>query len=82
MKSQGAYFEGDCGIIVLCTTFLVSCTFLETINDTTNISIFPITKLDTFWIDLIDSRNIVISFVEKVTGSFSSLLEISNMLDV
>ena len=25
VKSQGAYFEGDWGIIVLCTMFLVSC---------------------------------------------------------
>ena len=24
MRSQGAYFEGDRGIIVLCTVFLVS----------------------------------------------------------
>ena len=29
MRSQGAYFEGDCGIIVLCTLFLVSCIFFN-----------------------------------------------------
>ena len=29
VRSQGAYFEGDWGIIVLCTMFLVSCIFFE-----------------------------------------------------
>ena len=29
MRSQGAYFEGDWGIIVLCTMFLVSCIFFN-----------------------------------------------------
>ena len=28
-RSQGAYFEGDWGVIVLCTMFLVSCTFFN-----------------------------------------------------
>ena len=28
-RSQGAYFEGDWGIIVLCTVFLVSCIFFN-----------------------------------------------------
>ena len=27
VRSQGAYFEGDWGVIVLCTMFLVSCVF-------------------------------------------------------
>ena len=27
VRSQGAYFEGDWGIIVLCTMFLVTCVF-------------------------------------------------------
>ena len=27
VRSQGAYFEGDSGVIVLCTMFLVSCIF-------------------------------------------------------
>ena len=27
VRSQGAYFEGDWGVIVLCTMFLVSCIF-------------------------------------------------------
>ena len=29
VRSQGAYFEGDLGIIVLCTMFLVSCIFIN-----------------------------------------------------
>ena len=29
VRSQGAYFEGDRGIIVLCTMFLVSCIFFN-----------------------------------------------------
>ena len=29
VKSQGAYFEGDWSIIILCTVFLVSCIFLN-----------------------------------------------------
>ena len=47
VRSHGAYFEGDWGIIVLCTTFLVSSSI--------NASIFHIIWLDTFWIDLIYS---------------------------
>ena len=45
VRSQGAYFEGDWGIIVLCTMFLVSPSI--------NISVFHITWLDTFWADLV-----------------------------
>ena len=45
VRSQGAYFEGDRGVIVLCTVFLVSSSI--------NVSIFHITCLDTFWTDLI-----------------------------
>ena len=30
VRSQGAYFKGDWGIIVLCTTFPVSCVFFNT----------------------------------------------------
>ena len=45
VRSQGSYFEGDWGIIVLCTMFLVSCIFLN------KCPIFHITWLDTFWID-------------------------------
>ena len=45
VRSQGAYFEGDGGVIVLCTMFLVS--------SSTNVSIFHITWLDTFWTDLV-----------------------------
>ena len=29
VRSQGAYFEGDRGIIILCTMFLVSCIFFN-----------------------------------------------------
>ena len=29
VRSQGAYFEGDWGILVLCTMFLVSCMFFN-----------------------------------------------------
>ena len=43
MRSQGAYFEGDRGVIVLCTMFLVSC----------SINVFHVTWLDTFWTDLV-----------------------------
>ena len=41
VRSQGAYFEGDWGILVLCTMFLVSSSI--------NVSIFHITWLDTLW---------------------------------
>ena len=34
VRSQGAYFEGNWGIIFLCTKFLISCTFFN------NVSIF------------------------------------------
>ena len=29
VRCQGAYFEGDWGVIVLCTMFLVSCVFFK-----------------------------------------------------
>ena len=45
VRSQSAYFEGDWGVIVLCTMFLVSSSI--------NVSIFHITWLDTFWTDLV-----------------------------
>ena len=45
VRSQGAYFEGDWGVIVLCTMFLVSSSI--------NVSIFHITWMDTFWIGLV-----------------------------
>ena len=32
VKSQGAYFEGDWGVIVLCTMFLVPCTFKKSLS--------------------------------------------------
>ena len=45
VRSQGAYFEGDWGVIVLCTMFLV-CSSI-------NVYIFLITWPDTFWTDLL-----------------------------
>ena len=29
VRSQGAYFEGDWGVVVLCTVFLISCMFFS-----------------------------------------------------
>ena len=43
VRSQGAYFEGYWGIIVLWTMFLVSSSI--------NVSVFHMTWLDTFWTD-------------------------------
>ena len=40
VRSQGAYFEGDGGVIVLCTMFLVSSSI--------NAAVFHMTWLDTF----------------------------------
>ena len=45
VRSQGAYFEGDWGVIVLCTCFL----YLT--SSSINVSIFHSTWLDTFWTD-------------------------------
>ena len=45
VRSQGAYFERDGGILVLCTVFLVSSSI--------NVSIFHIIWLDNFWTNLI-----------------------------
>ena len=47
VRSRAAYFEGDWGVIVLYTVFLVSCISFN------NVFIFPITWLDTFWTDLV-----------------------------
>ena len=43
VRSQGAYFEGDWGIIVLCAMFLVS------LSSSINVSIFDTAWLGTFW---------------------------------
>ena len=48
VRSQGAYLEGDWGVIVLCTVFLVSSSI--------NISIFHSTWLDTSWTDFVYHR--------------------------
>ena len=45
VRSQGAYFEGDWGVIVLCTMFLVS--------SSTNVSILHIIWMYNFWTDLV-----------------------------
>ena len=47
VMSQGAYFEGDWGIIVPCTVFLVVCIFFN------KCLYFSHTWLDTFWTDLV-----------------------------
>ena len=47
VRSQGAYFEGEWGIIALCTMFLVYCT------SSIKVPIFHITWLETSWTDLI-----------------------------
>ena len=44
---QGAYFEGDWSVIVLCTMFLVS--------SSENVSTFHSAWLDTFWTSLVNS---------------------------
>ena len=53
VRSQGAYFEGDWSIIVLCTMFLVC--------SSVNASVFHITWLDTFWTDLLICRIVCIN---------------------
>ena len=45
VRSQGAYFEGDWSIIVLCTMFLVSCIFNKCLY-------FPYYMAGYFWTDL------------------------------
>ena len=46
VRSQGAYFEGDSGVIVLCTIFLVFCiSFSKWLY-------FSYYMVDTFWTDL------------------------------
>ena len=51
VTSQGAYLEGDWGVIVLCTMFLVFCSI--------NVSIFHIIWLDTFWTDLVYPKSVL-----------------------
>ena len=47
LRSQGAYFEGDWSVIVLCTMFLVSCVLFN------KCLYFHVTCLDTFRTDLV-----------------------------
>ena len=46
VRSQGAYTEGDWGVIVLCTIFLCL------VSSSINVSTFHSAQLDTFWTDL------------------------------
>ena len=48
VRSQVTYFEGDWGVIVLCTMFLVYL-----LSSSRNVFIFGSTCLDTFWTDLV-----------------------------
>ena len=50
VRSQGAYFERDLGVIDLCAMFLVSCSI--------NVSIFHSTWLNSFWTDIPDNKKI------------------------
>ena len=45
VRSQGAYFEGDWGIIVLCTVFLISCIFFNKRVYNTCYNLFLITAI-------------------------------------
>ena len=65
MRSQGDYFEGDWGIIVLCTMFLVPSSI--------NVSIFHITWLDTFWTDLIFQNDSFPLSLLEAGGDFSPI---------
>ena len=55
VRSQGVYFEGDWGVIVLCTMFLASSSI--------NVYIFHTTWLDIFWTDYIYIYNLTDSSV-------------------
>ena len=67
VRFQGAHFEGEWDVIVLCTMFLVSYTF------SINVSISHIICLNTFWTDLMYSR-IVLSFkISAAIPCFNSM---------
>ena len=53
VRSQGAYFKWDWAIIVLCTMFLLSSVCLNKCLYFSFHFHFHITRLDTFWTDLI-----------------------------
>ena len=57
VRSQSAYFEGEWGVIVLCTMFPISSSI--------NASIFQIAWLDTFWTDLVHQQ-ITVSTLENL----------------
>ena len=46
VRSQGAHFEGDQGVTVLCTIFILSSSI--------NVSIFHIARVDTFGTGLVN----------------------------
>ena len=63
VRSHGAYFEGDWGITVPCTMFLVSSSI--------NVSLFHITWLDTFWTDLIYQKEMKqVPWTDSCTSMF------------
>ena len=76
VRSQGAYFERDWVIIVLCSMFLVSTSI--------NVSIFHITWLDTFWTDHIhDYPDVLFSPLQSkvcFSRNLSLLSQLSNQL--
>ena len=64
VRSQGAYFEGDWGVVVLCTMFLVS--------SSRNVSIFHSARLDTFWTDLYNRPPKTVCQINEYTESSQS----------
>ena len=64
-RTQGAYFEGDWGVIVLSTMFLVSCSI--------NLSIFHITWLDTLWKAFVYSFQLVFWVPSDIFPEMESL---------
>ena len=75
VRSQGAYFEGDWGVIVLCAMFLLSSLI--------NASIFQVTWLDPFWTDLPIVSTIKLVWIQekhnKSKGSESSCYYNTNL---
>ena len=69
MRSKGAYLEGDWGVIVLCTMFLISCIFF-------NKCLFHSTWLDTLWTDSYAVHTNTDNSVGYCWDSLSSILVI------
>ena len=62
VRSQGAYFEGDRGVIALCTMFLVSCIFDKYLY-------FSYYLANTSWTDLVYMHHIEL-FILNFDGHF------------